>query len=290
MTGSADTDCDTLPPSDCESGLPRPEVDVLAKMEQLNRSNEEDARSVTSRKSGSSGSPKTRESTPPEEEEEDLWTIWGEVIRNWENEVKKRPQYIKALVKRGIPQHFRTIAWQLLSNASVSSIHDVYSDYMRQNSVYEKVYTGRGSVCCISATYGKLSSPRIVQTNYDRPGIVHVPTRMSCPGTSKMATTRSVIWNNNLTKVLISREWNLFSAWHCRFCSRRVLICFDWIWKACLKLEKDYLAKRTKEQEEAVELRVSEKVYVMPLYHLLYLQGYKYPFFTVIFGLNDITS
>ncbi|RCN49668.1 hypothetical protein ANCCAN_04292 [Ancylostoma caninum] len=109
-------------------------------MEQLNRANEEDTRSLASRKSGSSGSPKGHEPSLAEDDEEDLWSVWGEVIRNWEVEVKKNPNSIKTLVKRGIPQHFRTIAWQLLSNASVSSIHEVYSDYMRQSSVYEKVW------------------------------------------------------------------------------------------------------------------------------------------------------
>lgn len=108
-------------------------------MEQLNRSNDEGAKSVASRKSGSSGSPKVHEPSFTEDDEEDLWSVWGDVIRNWEQEVKKNPVTIKELVKRGIPQHFRTIAWQLLSNASVSSIHETYSDYMRQSSVYEKV-------------------------------------------------------------------------------------------------------------------------------------------------------
>ncbi|KAK5977519.1 hypothetical protein GCK32_020194 [Trichostrongylus colubriformis] len=108
-------------------------------MEQLNRFNEEDSKSVVSRKSGSSDSPRIGEQSLPEDDEEDLWTVWGDVIRNWEQEIKRNPAAIKTLVKRGIPQHFRTIAWQLLSNASVSSIHELYSDYMRQSSVYEKV-------------------------------------------------------------------------------------------------------------------------------------------------------
>ncbi|GMT32799.1 hypothetical protein PFISCL1PPCAC_24096, partial [Pristionchus fissidentatus] len=123
--------------------VPEKEVTMLEKMEQLNRSNEEDARSVASRKSGGSSggsaAPKREASIAAEEEEEDLWTVWGDLIRNWETEIRKRPSYIKTLVKRGIPQHFRTIAWQLLSNASVSTIHETYADYMRQSSVYEKV-------------------------------------------------------------------------------------------------------------------------------------------------------
>ena len=64
-------------------------------LKKVYRSNEEDTRSVASRRSGSSGSPKARDSTPAEEEEEDLWTVWGELIRNWDQEVKKNPQYIK---------------------------------------------------------------------------------------------------------------------------------------------------------------------------------------------------
>lgn len=137
--GRAETSAEELPSPNCDIGHPSAEVDVLTKMEQLNRSNDEGAKSVASRKSGSSGSPKVHEPSFTEDDEEDLWSVWGDVIRNWEQEVKKNPVTIKELVKRGIPQHFRTIAWQLLSNASVSSIHETYSDYMRQSSVYEKV-------------------------------------------------------------------------------------------------------------------------------------------------------
>nr|CDQ06048.1 BMA-TBC-4, isoform c [Brugia malayi] len=46
---------------------------------------------------------------------------------------------MKELVRRGIPQHFRTIAWQLLSDANVSTVHDIYADCMRRSSPYEKV-------------------------------------------------------------------------------------------------------------------------------------------------------
>lgn len=139
--GSADTDCGDTGASYLESdGIPTNEVDLLQKMEQLNRSNEEDAKSVASKKTGSTASRKGgRDATPPDDEEEDLWSIWGELIRNWTVEVKKRPNHIKQLVKRGIPQHFRMIAWQSLSNACVTSIHEMYSDYMRQSSIHEKM-------------------------------------------------------------------------------------------------------------------------------------------------------
>ncbi|VDM41016.1 unnamed protein product [Toxocara canis] len=116
------------------------------------RWNELDARSVTSRKSGSSSSgghletasprsSKSRQNSvqPEEDEELDLWAVWGDLVKNWETESRKRPSYIKDLARRGIPQHFRTIAWQLLSNATVSSVHDMYAECIRQSSPHEKV-------------------------------------------------------------------------------------------------------------------------------------------------------
>uniref|UniRef100_A0A158R5Y9 Rab-GAP TBC domain-containing protein n=1 Tax=Syphacia muris TaxID=451379 RepID=A0A158R5Y9_9BILA len=76
---------------------------------------------------------------PDDDEDLDLWAIWGDLIKNWEVESRRRPNYIKELSRRGIPQHFRTIAWQLLSGANVSSIHDIYAECIRQSSPHEKV-------------------------------------------------------------------------------------------------------------------------------------------------------
>ncbi|VIO88462.1 cAMP-dependent protein kinase catalytic subunit, putative [Brugia malayi] len=133
--------------------VPEPVVSILMKMEQMNTSNELDSRSVASIRTGSSSSGgaltdsfsprsnKSRENSVPVDDDEDLdlWAIWGNLIKNWEVEIRKRPNYIKELVRRGIPQHFRTIAWQLLSDANVSTVHDIYADCMRRSSPYEKV-------------------------------------------------------------------------------------------------------------------------------------------------------
>ncbi|KAK0402201.1 hypothetical protein QR680_016201 [Steinernema hermaphroditum] len=143
----ADTDCETHPPSDTEQNEAEPEVNLLLlKMEELNKLNEQDSRSVTSRKSCSSSSnlggdsPSRHNSCHPDDDENlDLWTIWGDLVKSWEIELRKRPNYVKELVKRGVPQHFRTITWQLLSCANAASIHDIYSEYMRTPSPYEKV-------------------------------------------------------------------------------------------------------------------------------------------------------
>ncbi|VDM99778.1 unnamed protein product, partial [Thelazia callipaeda] len=133
--------------------VPEPAVPILMKMKQMNTSNELDSRSVASIRTASSssgGAPsdsfsprsnKSRENSVPAEDDEnlDLWAVWGSLIKNWETESRKRPNYIKELVRCGIPQHFRTIAWQLLSDANVSAIHDIYADCMRKSSPYEKV-------------------------------------------------------------------------------------------------------------------------------------------------------
>ncbi|KAI1724536.1 rab-GTPase-TBC domain-containing protein [Ditylenchus destructor] len=167
-----DTDLETLPPSDSELGgqdlpsSPREISSLLVKMEELNKLNEADARSATNGESNAQGSSsnsgdagETRESArngnsrhsgscppPPTCEDDDnadenidLWTVWGNLIKSWECEMKRRPNCVKELVRRGIPQHFRTIAWQLLSNAKSQQTHELYTEYLRQSSPYEKV-------------------------------------------------------------------------------------------------------------------------------------------------------
>ncbi|VDN38601.1 unnamed protein product [Gongylonema pulchrum] len=146
-----------------DDGVPEPAVSILMKMEQMNTCNELDSRSVASIRTGSSSSGsaptdsfsprsnKSRENSVPAEDDEDLdlWAVWGNLIKYWEVESKKRPNYIKELVRRGIPQHFRTIAWQLLSDANVSLVHDIYTDCLRKSSPYEKVkYVCARSVYC----------------------------------------------------------------------------------------------------------------------------------------------
>ena len=89
-----------------------------------------------------------------DDENLDLWTVsgldfafhwiknlkvWGNLIKSWEIEWKRRPKCVKELARRGIPQHFRTIAWQLLSGAQVNQVQsELYAEYMRQPSPYEK--------------------------------------------------------------------------------------------------------------------------------------------------------
>ena len=46
---------------------------------------------------------------------------------------------VKELVRRGIPHHFRGIAWQLLCDAHDSKDKSMYAEYMKTQSACEKV-------------------------------------------------------------------------------------------------------------------------------------------------------
>lgn len=134
---------------------------LLQKMEAINKANEQDCKSVSggtnsSRKSNDSSDSQNNNNNMTDsnaqsgqfhgqlssDELDDLWATWGDLVKNWEIEVKKRPHYIKDLVRRGVPCHFRAIVWQLLcgcSGAVAPPMHEQYAEYMRGNSPHEKV-------------------------------------------------------------------------------------------------------------------------------------------------------
>jgi len=74
-----------------------------------------------------------------ENTEEDAWTLWGKIINEWETWYKKKQPQLKELVRRGIPHHFRGMAWQLLCSAHESKDKAKYADYMKRQSACEKV-------------------------------------------------------------------------------------------------------------------------------------------------------
>jgi hypothetical protein len=62
--------------------------------------------------------------------EEDIYLAWGATIANWEETFHKKPKYVKQLVKDGIPDAVRALAWQLLANAFDSPLKDTYLELM----------------------------------------------------------------------------------------------------------------------------------------------------------------
>lgn len=130
------------------------ELALLAKLEEANRLIEADAKSLNSisnnsghsRKSSdtsqislTSGTSSSQERNCTDDGEEDLWSIWGRVVNDWDNNYKKKTNYIKELARKGIPHHFRGIVWPLLCDAHDSPVKKQYADYIKATSACEKV-------------------------------------------------------------------------------------------------------------------------------------------------------
>ncbi|KAL3285171.1 hypothetical protein HHI36_019290 [Cryptolaemus montrouzieri] len=134
-----------------------PELELLAKLEEANRIIESDAKSLNSlsgasgqsghsRKSSdtsqislTSGTSSTHDRSEDGGGEEDLWTMWGRIVNDWENNWKKHNSQVRELVRRGIPLHFRAIVWQLLCSATDAPEKKLYAEYIKTKSPCEKV-------------------------------------------------------------------------------------------------------------------------------------------------------
>jgi len=125
------------------------ELELLKKLEEQNRLIETDAKSLNSLSCQSGHSRRSSETSQisitsgsisfQENAEEDLWVLWGKIINEWETWSKKKQPQLKELVRRGIPHHFRGMAWQLLCSAHDSVDKAKYADYMKRQSACEKV-------------------------------------------------------------------------------------------------------------------------------------------------------
>lgn len=130
------------------------ELALLAKLEEANRLIEADAKSLNSL-SGASASGHSRKSSDTsqisltsgtsssqdraDDGEEDQWSLWGRLVNDWESHWKKRNQFVRELVRKGVPHHFRGIVWQLLCSAHESPDKKQYAEYIKATSACEKV-------------------------------------------------------------------------------------------------------------------------------------------------------
>ncbi|XP_062594770.1 ecotropic viral integration site 5 ortholog-like isoform X2 [Saccostrea cucullata] len=137
-------------------------AELLAKLEQANKLLEADEKSLVSlnvapsptpshsrKGSGSSvvssTSSNSHYSNQQSTEEPDnntatgnVWDIWGKLVNDWDN-ARKKTSLIKELVRRGIPHHFRGLAWQLLLGVHDSPHKQQYVEYLKQTSPSEKL-------------------------------------------------------------------------------------------------------------------------------------------------------
>lgn len=134
------------------------DLELLAKLEEANRKFEADEKSLKSlphytgtppthsrKGSGSSlvsnSSLNSYSSNHIAEEElasENLWQTWGRIVNEWDN-FKKKPNNVKELVRKGIPNPFRGLAWQLLLNVHDSPAKEQYVEYLKKTSPSEKL-------------------------------------------------------------------------------------------------------------------------------------------------------
>ncbi|CAH0703577.1 unnamed protein product [Spodoptera exigua] len=135
--------------------IPTPDRALLAKLEEENRRIEADAKcpsltTVHSRKSSDTSQVSLASATSSSHDaearvsnsangEEDLWSLWGRIVSNWETEWKRRNQFVRDLVRQGVPHHFRGIVWQLLAGVDTSPEKKLYASYIKAKSACEKV-------------------------------------------------------------------------------------------------------------------------------------------------------
>ncbi|XP_065829801.1 EVI5-like protein [Oscarella lobularis] len=93
--------------------------------------------SATFRKSSNVDVATTTTTTPPTEE--DVYLAWGAVIANWDENVQKRPKHVRQLVRDGIPEAVRGLAWQLLSKSFDSPLKETYGELLELSSPCEKI-------------------------------------------------------------------------------------------------------------------------------------------------------
>lgn len=66
--------------------------------------------------------------------------VWGEIIRDWEENIKRRPKFIRDLTHKGIPEAMRCIVWQYFTGAWESSLVGRYADLLEVGGMIARQY------------------------------------------------------------------------------------------------------------------------------------------------------
>lgn len=138
-------------PVDAPTPVSKADMELLARLEEQNRLLESDSKSLNSltsthsRKSSDTSqvsvtSGASQQSAALDDDSEDAWVLWGRMVNEWDTYIKKKNAFVKEQVRKGIPQHFRAIAWQLLCSApAMSGVREQYAEYLKASSPCEKV-------------------------------------------------------------------------------------------------------------------------------------------------------
>lgn len=87
----------------------------------------------------SADSPETPENYEEVRVEADSYHQWGQLIGNWNDAQRKKPKFVREMVRRGIPNALRGMVWQLLCGARDLPLKDQYPQLIRSNSACERM-------------------------------------------------------------------------------------------------------------------------------------------------------
>ncbi|XP_046845877.1 EVI5-like protein isoform X2 [Xenia sp. Carnegie-2017] len=65
--------------------------------------------------------------------------VWSEIIRDWEDNMKRRPKFIRDLTHKGIPEAMRCIVWQYFTGAWESALIGKYASLIEEHSACERM-------------------------------------------------------------------------------------------------------------------------------------------------------
>ena len=74
-----------------------------------------------------------------ESDEVSLWSTWDKILVQWNTGSVVKTGEVKQLVRRGIPNHLRGMAWLMLSGAHCCPEKEKYLDYLGTDSACEKM-------------------------------------------------------------------------------------------------------------------------------------------------------
>lgn len=71
--------------------------------------------------------------------EADTYHQWGQLIGNWSDAQRKKPRFVRDMVRRGVPNALRGMVWQLLCEARDFPLRDQYPQLIKSNSACERM-------------------------------------------------------------------------------------------------------------------------------------------------------
>ena len=83
--------------------------------------------------------------------EADSYHQWGQLIGNWNDAQRKRPKYVRDMVRRGIPNALRGMVWQLLSGAQDFALKELYPQLIKVH--YHSFLPNYSTICIAASTF-----------------------------------------------------------------------------------------------------------------------------------------